>query len=339
MSNTKPSRRSTWQPRMDVTYSMFRSFQTCPRKCYWQYIQKLESAKKSDALDIGTMFHKLIEDHYTDTPTDGLMEATSIYNIATMNEREQENLAKATSMAMAYANVIGCEFDKRYHYCASEQVFSMPLSTSTGGVSRTFTLTGKIDGMVIDRQTGERWLVEHKTAAKVYGQYLDKLSLDLQIMIYMIAGRLLYPDTPPVGVIYNIVQKSTLKRYEVCKKRSEPEPLYEYQARMDAQYEANPSMVSQHQIHFSQRDLNDVAVELGMWADHITMCRKSDQWPRNTGSCQTVYGTCQFWPLCQGNQLDADMYMGTLYQKKDNMHSELSNDTANDINDLDNLVF
>lgn len=165
--------------------------------------------------------------------------------------------------------------------------------------------------------------------------------MDLQIMIYMMAARKVFKKSV-VGVIYNIVQKPTIRRLGVTKTRIEPETIEAYKDRMDAQYEANPSMISQHMIHFTNRDLDDVAIELGMWADHLTACRHTNQWPRNTGQCHTVYGTCPFLPLCQGNMMDADIYMGTLYQRKDGMHSELTGDAgsaSSDLNYIDNMVF
>ena len=329
MSKQTP-RTSTWLPKMDVTYSMVRTYQTCPRKCYWAYIEQLESVKKSDALDVGSMFHAMIE-------TPGVI--TMVEPSELIPDAMQENYAKALSMAEAYHRELGLSMSTRYTNVGSEQTFMIPLRTSNGGQSKTYTLTGKIDGIVRDIQTGEYWLVEHKTTSKVDGAYLDKLALDLQIMIYMMAARQVLADKQPVGVIYNIVQKPTVKRLGINTKRTEPETLADYSARMDAQYIEHPDWVSQHQIHFSNRDLEDVAVELGMWADHLTLCRKSGLWPRQTGACHSNFGTCQFWPLCQGNQLDATNYIGTLYQRKDGMHSELEASANTDANDIDNMVF
>lgn len=330
MSKQTP-RTSTWLPKMDITYSMIRSFQTCPRKCYWSYVEQLESVKRSDALDVGSLFHQMIEHlGYVKTP-----------EMIAPSESDLENYAKALSMANAYHRELGLPMSTRYTNVGSEQTFRIPLRTSNGGQSKTYMLTGKIDGMVQDNKTGEFCLVEHKTTSKVDGAYLDKLALDLQIMIYMLAARHYMAIVAPVCVIYNIVQKPTVKRLGINSKRTEPETLSDYSARMDAQYEEHPEWVSQHQIHFTSRDLEDVAVELGMWADHLTLCRKSGLWPRQTGACHSNFGTCQFWPLCQGNQLNATNYIGTLYQRKDGMHDELNgaDSFTSDANDIDNIVF
>lgn len=317
----------------DLTFSMIRSYQTCPRKCYWQYIQAIETIKKAEALDIGTLFHQLIEWYELGISPEEQQPLT---------EYDEEKLMKASCMATAYINELGSKMESEYRYINTEHEFTMPIYNDEGNITRNFNLAGKVDAVVEDIK-GKRWLIEHKTASIVDGDYIDKLSLDMQISIYMMAYRHESPETAPVGVIYNVVQKCPLRRLQANKRREKPETLEEYRTRITQWYIDNPSAVSQFNIHFTDNDINDVRSDVWMWADDINRSMRSAQWQRNTSACHGIYGKCAFLPLCMGNMHDASMYIGTYYQYKGEMHSELrkGNDvnTIDDFNDIDNMRF
>ena len=75
-------------------------------------------------------------------------------------------------------------------------------------LSSEYRIAGKVDGIV--RCHDGLYLLEHKTATVVDGNYLDKLWTDTQIALYgYYLRRLGYPI---VGVIYNVLVKSRLKQ-------------------------------------------------------------------------------------------------------------------------------
>ncbi len=56
------------------------------------------------------------------------------------------------------------------------------INPATGASSRSFTLAGKVDGIV--RQDGKYFLLEHKTASQIDSGYLERLWTDFQIHLY-----------------------------------------------------------------------------------------------------------------------------------------------------------
>ena len=78
------------------------------------------------------------------------------------------------------------------------------MNPATGAASRSFVLAGKVDGIV--RIGGEHFILEHKTAAQVDGDYLEKLWTDFQITLYAhyIEETMGIPIT---GILYNVLVK------------------------------------------------------------------------------------------------------------------------------------
>jgi hypothetical protein len=66
---------------------------------------------------------------------------------------------------------------------ALEKTFAAPIvNPETGAASRSFLLAGKVDGIV--RIGADHYILEHKTAASIDADYLERLWTDFQIAIY-----------------------------------------------------------------------------------------------------------------------------------------------------------
>ena len=46
---------------MDVTASMLRSFKSCPKKYYFEYVEQLKPVQTPEALEIGSNYHDYLE--------------------------------------------------------------------------------------------------------------------------------------------------------------------------------------------------------------------------------------------------------------------------------------
>ena len=95
------------------------------------------------------------------------------------------------------------------------------INPATGAASRSFVLAGKVDGIV--RIGDDHYILEHKTAATIDADYLERLWTDFQIAIYSqyVEQALGIPIT---GVIYNVLAKARLQQ-------GKGETEEEYQAR------------------------------------------------------------------------------------------------------------
>jgi hypothetical protein len=168
-----------------------------------------------------------------------------------------------------------------FEVVALEKAFDGPIiNPATGAASRSFVLAGKVDGIV--RIGDEDYILEHKTAAQIGADYLERLWTDFQITIYSH-----YAETtlgiPIAGVIYNVLAKArvqqgageTEQEYEArcadliaksktgktSAKRKVPESDEEFQARLSAKY-SEPEMFHREVLYLSRDRVDLLQAEL-----------------------------------------------------------------------------
>jgi len=96
------------------------------------------------------------------------------------DEGQRRDWHNATAMMKAYAARYAAE---EFEVVALEKTFQGPIvNPATGAASRSFVLAGKVDGIV--RIGDDYFLLEHKTAAQLDADYLERLWTDFQITIY-----------------------------------------------------------------------------------------------------------------------------------------------------------
>ncbi len=86
----------------------------------------------------------------------------------------------------------------------------------TGRCSQTFVMAGKADA-IVQRSDG-MYLLEHKTAASIDSNYLDRLWTDTQIALYCYYLREL--GYPIVGVIYNCCSRAASSKAKANRRKS-----------------------------------------------------------------------------------------------------------------------
>jgi hypothetical protein len=186
----------------------------------------------------------------------------------------------------------------------------------TGRCSQTFVMAGKADA-IVQRSDG-MYLLEHKTAASIDSNYLDKLWTDTQIALYCYYLREL--GYPIVGVIYNVLLKSRLKQskgetqeeYEArhaelaaknksgksTAKRQMPETNEEFQGRLAAWY-AKPEAFHREFIYLSEDRLAMLQDEVWEITQQYLDARRRGKWLLNTSSCFSYQRPCEYLPYCQ----------------------------------------
>ena len=205
---------------MVSTYSMWSLFRNCRKAVDWRYLQQLVPLGRDRNLHFGSIIHECLQAWHQRRD---LAEVLALIDRLCPNRLQDENQRRdwhlATAMMTAYATRYAAD---DLEVVALEKNFEGPIvNPATGAASRSFVLAGKVDGVV--RIGGEHFILEHKTAAQVDGDYLEKLWTDFQITIYAhyIEQTMGIPIT---GILYNVLVKAKLQQ-------GKGETEEEYQAR------------------------------------------------------------------------------------------------------------
>ena len=206
-----------------LTYSALNTFRNCPRKYKHRYIDNLRPRAKVESLSFGSVIHSAIEIWYRSAnDANRLWKALDFIDRSfperATDENQMANWHLARAMFTGYASRYATE---DFAIIEVEKTFTGPIrNPDTGRCSQTFVMAGKADAIV--QLPDGMYLLEHKTAASIDGNYLDKLWTDTQIALYSYYLREL--GYPIVGIIYNVLLKSRLKQ-------SPGETEQEYEAR------------------------------------------------------------------------------------------------------------
>ncbi len=172
-----------------------------------------------------------------------------------------------------------------------EGQFRIPYKTADG--RKTF-VRGKMDGVF--KRNGI-WLFESKFKGLINeADILDTLSIDLQVMLYLWALGKGYKIAPS-GVLYNVVRRPGLK---INKK----ETLAQFGVRVKKDIEKRPDWYFyRFEVKTEKQDIarwslefEDLLVDfLKWWAGEVGHYK-------NSHSCISKYGRCQFLAVCSENQ-------------------------------------
>ena len=159
---------------MRVSNSKIKCFKSCRRQYYLKYIEGLEPSQKSEALEIGSNYHKLVEE----------------INNGNFEVLVEDDYSKECAMALAYYNYIYPQFK----VVEAEKRLELELDIDC-------TLLGFADGIADDGH-----IVEHKTTgSEITEQYEYNLLWDEQILMYMLM-------TGARKVWYTICRKPTIRQ-------------------------------------------------------------------------------------------------------------------------------
>jgi len=302
-----------------LTYSALNTFRNCPRKYRLRYVENLRRPEQPESLALGSVVHEALE-HWYRLPADGLR-LLAIVNLidskypgrgADPQQKAAWHLTRAIVVGYA-ARYAAEEFD----VVEVEKTFDCDIrNPDTGRLSQTFSIAGKVDGIV--RVGRELYLLEHKTASALTGDYLDRLWTDTQIALYSFYLReLCYPV---VGVIYNILLKARLQQrageteaeFEARRtalaaknksgkssaQRQEPETDEEFRGRL-ADWYARPEAFHRERIYLSEDRLAMLQEEVWEITQQYLDANRRGKWLMNTSNCFSYQRPCEYLPYCQ----------------------------------------
>jgi hypothetical protein len=193
------------------------------------------------------------------------------------------------------------------------------VNPATGAASRSFMLAGKVDGIV--RIGGEYFVLEHKTAGQIDGDYLEKLWTDFQITIYAhyIEQTMGIPIT---GILYNVLVKAKLqqgkgeteeefqirraellaksKTGKTTAKRKLPESDEEFQQRLAEKY-ADPEIFHREMLYLSRDRFEVLRAELWELTQAFLEAKRRGIFYQNTAFCFNYQRPCPYFALCRSN--------------------------------------
>lgn len=300
------------------TYSMWSLFRNCRKACEYRFELGLTPREKDPNLTFGSLIHDALQTwHGTRdlTAVLDLIDRACAARASDEGVRRDWHLARA--MMTGYAGRYPTE---DFTVVALEKTFEGPITNpATGAASRSFVLAGKVDGIV--RIGDDHYILEHKTAATIDADYLERLWTDFQIAIYShyVEQSLGIPIT---GVIYNVLGKARLQQgkgeteeeYQVRRadliaksktgtttaKRKVPESDDEFQARLIEKYD-DPAMFHREMLYLSRDRFEVLRAELWELTQAFLDARRRKVFYQNTAFCFHHNRPCAYFPICRSN--------------------------------------
>lgn len=332
-----------------LTSSSLGAFRKCPQLYFNMFELRRVPVKEAAPLAFGKLWHKAMEAYWL-KGKDAAIQAMK--DVA--DRIEPEDCARICALLNFYDPPID-----KYEVISVEEPFEMPIPNPNGGRNfYKYRLAGKVDVEVTDKETGEKWIIDHKTTTKEiigFGTYWQALQIDGQMRAYCMAF-------DARGFIYDAVRKPQLKMREAvtetdedgspiylredgsralkkdgtpytgsstpkgCTRKTRPETLEEYQSRCEAQIQEDPALFYQWREHTkTDDDMNEARLDLWQQVEMFRSCDKAARWPRFSESCVTFYGTCPYLDVCTGRALIDD---DAFFRTKSEEHEELSEENA-----------
>ena len=305
-------------PRLTSTYSMWSLFRNCRMACKLRYLDFLVALGFDPNLRFGSAIHQFLECWHRNRD---LAQVLDLIDHSYPNRAAEDDLLRdwhlATAIMKGYATRYPVE---EFSVVELEKKFEGEIvNPATGATSRSFTLAGKVDGIV--RIGDEHFLLEHKTASILDSGYIERLWTDFQIILYC-----WYVEQALGirinGVIYNVIVKAKLQQskgeteaeYEARRadliaksktgkssaQRRMPETDDEFQGRLAAKY-AEQGMFHREVLYISRDRFAVLQAELWELTQNFLDARRRDTWYQNTSQCFQYGRPCAYFALCRSD--------------------------------------
>jgi hypothetical protein len=306
------------------------TFRRCPQKWWWSYREGLVGRyEQANALWFGTGVHVALAQWYRPGKRRGLRLDVAwdqwvqddIRDIRTaISDDFQEDVfvdAKALGDAMLMGYYKKYDYDEKWDVIQTEQTFQVEIPDPDKPGKVLVVLAGTFDGVFYDADTGEVWLMEHKTAKQISTAHLE---MDDQAGTYwMVASSVLQDEgilkknQQIAGIRYNYLRKGMPDEREQDSRgrylnkngtisKVQPSPLF---VRLDI--ERGPRERG-HQL----QKIQDEAI----WMREIRKGRlpiiKNVDW--------TCYWQCPFFEMCQLHEHGDkgwETYRDAMYTRRD----------------------
>jgi hypothetical protein len=297
---------------------MWALFRNCRKAVDWRYLQQLVPLQRDRNLHFGSIIHECLQVWHQRRDVDEVLATINrLCADRLQNESQRRDWHLATATMRAYAGRYATD---DFETVALEKNFEGPIvNPATGAASRSFVLAGKVDGIV--RIGGEHFILEHKTASQVDGDYLEKLWTDFQITIYAHYIEQMM-GIPITGILYNVLVKAKLqqgkgeseeefqarraellaksKTGKTTAKRKLPESDDDFQQRLTEKY-ADPEMFHREMLYLSRDRFDILRAELWELTQAFLEAKRRGIFYQNTAFCFNYQRPCPYFALCRSN--------------------------------------
>lgn len=244
---------------MRISISKIKAFKACRRLYELRYVERLEPVQKAESLELGSNYHKLLEELNT---TGGI------------DLRNHENpYSKEFAMAMAYDRYIYPKF----HVVEAEKWLEYPIAYGDQFV-------GIVDAIADDGN-----IVEHKTTGQeITEAYEYNLLWDEQILAYMLL-------TGQRKVWYTVCRKPTIRQ----KKDESEEEFFKrmlewYDTDTDSKIRLLEITRTDEEVEQFKSDLYDIWSEMKRTEEP----KLRNPYYRNTCHCNAWGRRCEYSSVC-----------------------------------------
>lgn len=315
-----------------LTNSRMKAFRRCQRLHQILFYLGYRTLTEAETLTFGTLLHKGLEAWWLAFDVDRLAAALDAVQgeVDPLRRAIVEELLRGYHFRWEAAD---------YEPIAVEAEFTAPLvNPATGQPSRTYEQGGKLDVVVIERSTGRKLLVEHKSSSEDIGvgsTYWRRLRMDSQISTYF-DGALALGHVVE-GCVYDIVGKPTIRPYKAtpiesrkytkagalyANQRDADEAPEEFRARLRESIATEPDRYYQRgEVVRLEQELTDFRFDLWQLARGMREGELAGRFPRNPDGCSMYGRTCDFFDVCSGS---ASLDDETKFKRIEHVHPELA---------------
>ena len=317
-------------------------FRRCAREYAFRYVMLRRPKKTSEALRFGTFFHLGLNAWWlakgpVENKLQAAIEAVRDRAYAKPDDSDPFDLMKAEELLLGYTARWG---EEKYETIAVETKFEMPLvNPDTGAVSRTFKLSGKLDGIIFSHERGRKRVIEHKTTSKDItpgSDYWRRVSAtDPQVSTYLEGARAAGHDVE--DCLYDVVRKVDLRpkkatpeesrRYTKkgaldARQRETDETPEEFRLRVRADIEEKPERYfARGPIVRLEKDEAEHAADVWQTSWFIREARNAGRFPRSPNACERFGNLCEYFDVCSGvASIDDDNRFRTAETPHEELH-------------------
>ncbi len=295
----------TLEEKRTESNSSLATFDGCPRKYEYQYIQQLVPAVESDVLILGRTGHDALEVYYKEGH-DAAQEFLTC--VPADNKEDALKARKIGALLFGYHDyykndniIVLPDTD------AVEREFNVPLiNPDTKAKSTTVSLVGKLD-LIVRTEDSKKWLLDHKFKGSVGER--EHYAINSQSDIYLHALRL--EGIECEGIIWNIIRTPSIRV-----KKNESHDEYIERLRIDT-LERPEFYFVRYIMKRWPEEIEETMKDIWLIHKDLLNSYQAKYFRRSPGECHK-YGTCRFLPLCSHSITGADEFI-----KKEKRHSEL----------------
>ena len=325
-----------------LTASRLRCFRTCPRLHHLRYVEGWKPRAESEALRVGSLFHRGLEAWWTTVAAGDLDGAPLLVALAAVNGLAIDAFEQVRVNELLRGYDLAWRADAAaFEVLGVEVAYTAPLLNPATNLarSRTWQLAGKIDAIVRRRADGRVLVVEHKTTAEEIASdadhYWSTLALDHQISGYVVGAEAMGHRVDEI--LYDVARKSGLRPLRAtpvesrkytkdgrlyANQREADETVEDYRARVRAEIEGDLARFFQRRsIPRTESQIRDFLYDAWQQGRAMREMELEGFAPRNPEACHR-FGTCAFWQVCSTGSHPAD-HMND-YDQITNVNPELT---------------